>query len=158
MSPAKVKMADWGPALLPSSPPTACALCPLPPDVLGRGLAPAQQHNAPLPAPQPRRQNGPNHPIWPPKSAQSAHASPAAIGAPTRVLPWKPDGMQVPCRVPWPMQVLTLKHPKPHSSTAAHCCAPVMGQPHRFWGGRGHILTRACLCCLSSIAVHMCSS
>ena len=158
MSPAQVKMADWGPTLLPPSPPTACALCPLPPDVLGRGLAPAQQHNAPLPAPQPRRQNGPNHPIWPPQSAQSAHASPAAIGAPTRALPWKPACMQVPCRAPWAMQVLTLAWRSPPCGAAAHSCAPVMGQPHRFGGGRGHILTRACLCCLSGMAVHMCSS
>ena len=75
MSPAKVKMADWGPALLPSSPPTPCALCPLPPDVLGRGLSPAQQHNAPLPAPQPRRQNGPNHPICPPPKCPNGACS-----------------------------------------------------------------------------------
>ena len=106
----------------------------------------------------PAAKMAPTTPFAPPQSAQTVHAPPAAIGAPTRALPWKPACMQVPCRVLWPMQVLTLKHPMPHSSAAAHCCAPVMGQPHRFWGGRGHILTRACLYCLSSIAVHVCSS
>ena len=141
-SPAHVKMADWGPAFLPPSPPTPCASCPQLPDVLREGLGLGQQHKGTTPTPHLRRQNGPQWPIWAPKSYQSMHAPPAAIGAPPRALPWKPDGMQVPCRVPLAMLGSAMAPPSLLSNLRSDCCARANAPTNRLWSGCLHLHTR----------------